>query len=147
MSLLVKVASEFEQAKDAMMSETTSTVDALKLQATIGLLESLIRHVLIFAKTGNFQDVQKQLEAGFSQKLKLFRLGFLKRRLEIDEQSFFGLLRFINEDSIFCADQQNLMIEFFLTHYRPARKETESRIEIELPAAWTNMTRKMQLLH
>jgi hypothetical protein len=68
------------------MSANTSTVDALKLQATIGLLESLIRHVRIFAKgTKRFDSVQDMLEPTFSHQLKAFRLEFLKRRLELDE--------------------------------------------------------------
>jgi len=102
----MQLYSEFEMSKQAMLSETTTTVEALKLQATIGLLESMIRHVRIFAK-GNkkFTHVKELLDKDFAQKLKEFRLAYLKRRLELDDQSFFGLLRFINEDSVYCEDQ------------------------------------------
>jgi hypothetical protein len=63
-------------------------------------------------------------------------LAFITRRLELDPSSFFGLLRFINEDGVFCEDQLNLMVEHFMKHYAPTWKSPSSIDGLQLTTEW-----------
>lgn len=89
-----------------MLSDSTTTRDALRYQAIIGSIEPLARHVSFFARNEPaFKDIEHLLTPSFANEIKRERLLFLRKRLEIDPSSLFGFLKFINEDGIYCEDQ------------------------------------------
>ena len=79
MSLLLEVYEDFQASKERMMSPATSTVDALKLQAVIGLLEPLVRHVSCFARENPaYAHIDHMLTAEFVGNVKQQRLEFVR---------------------------------------------------------------------
>jgi len=130
-----------------MVADSTTTIDALKYQAIIGLIEPLARHVSFFARNDPaFKNIEHLLTPSFAKEIKKQRLLFIRKRLEMDPMSLFGILRFINEDGIYCEDQFNMMIEFFLKHYRPTQTNIGEITELQVTESWRLMSRKMAFL-
>lgn len=81
-----------------MFTQITNIPDTLNYQAIIVQLESLIRHVRIFAVGNpNFNYINFILSESFIKELKEFRLKFITNRLEIDENCFLGIIRYAAE--------------------------------------------------
>lgn len=50
------------------------------------------------------------LSESFKSQIKQQRIDFIKKRLELDPMSLFGILKFINEYGLYCEDELNLLV-------------------------------------
>jgi hypothetical protein len=68
---LEKLYGGFLSERETMMDEKTTTVDALKYQATIGMMEYLLRHVAVFGRQNQaYEQIAELLTPDFQTKIK-----------------------------------------------------------------------------
>lgn len=136
-SILEELVIDLQKTEQAMLSEDVGLHESFIYQATIGMLEFAVRHVGIFARNNpEYSRLEKVLSQQFIDEIKDFRLHLMKYRISKLPMSFLGQLKFVNENGIFCEEQQNFMIDYFLDHYAPKQLSVDSVTDLELTDAW-----------